>query len=208
MEEPSLVFVRKGAETTVGHRTKPMIGRDPLERLKENEKGGGINEPDSWSKRGAVGTVMPKERHEDDIYVHAESTLDPPIYCIENWPVDVIQIHAKAHQEQKDGEMQQVGNISNIQGRRMRLRPSAKYARIRARICGLWRDWVIAIYRSAHCSCNVASIAHVRLIDKLKNQSEFTQTAVFSGVNGGGLTGMEGVIVPLELARRWEMLSR
>ena len=47
MEEPSLVFVRKGAETTVGHRTEPMIGRDPLESLKENKKCGGINEPDS-----------------------------------------------------------------------------------------------------------------------------------------------------------------
>jgi hypothetical protein len=40
---------------------------------------------------------------------------------------------------------------------------------------------------------------------KLKNQSEFTQTAVFGGMNGGGLIEAEGIVAPLrdalELAR-------
>ena len=56
----------------------------------------------------------------------------------------------------------------------------------------------------AHSSCNVASIAHVRLMEKLKNQSEFTQTAILDGENGGGLAEAEGIVAPrdaLELAR-------
>jgi hypothetical protein len=46
------------------------------------------------------------------------------------------------------------------------------------------------MYRRAHCCNNVASRALVRLIAKLRNQSELTQTADFGGVNGGGLAGV------------------
>jgi hypothetical protein len=50
-------------------------------------------------------------------------------------------------------------------------------------------------------------------MEKLKNQSEFTQTAILGGENGGGfkLTEAEGIVAPrdaLELARSWTMLSR
>ena len=38
-------------------------------------------------------------------------------------------------------------------------------------------------YLRAHCCNRVASIAQVRLIAKLKNQSEFSQTAWGGGVN-------------------------
>ena len=46
-------------------------------------------------------------------------------------------------------------------------------------------------YRRAHCCSNVARRAHVRLITRLKNQSELTQTAWFGGENGGGEEGRE-----------------
>jgi hypothetical protein len=48
-------------------------------------------------------------------------------------------------------------------------------------------------YRRAHCCNDVANIAHVRLITKLKNKSEFTQMAYAGGENAGGLTKVEGV---------------
>jgi hypothetical protein len=41
-------------------------------------------------------------------------------------------------------------------------------------------------------------------MEKLKNQSEFTQTATLGGENGGGLAEAEGIVAPrdaLELAR-------
>jgi len=41
-------------------------------------------------------------------------------------------------------------------------------------------------YRRAHCCKDVANIAHVRLIAKLKNQSEFTQMAYLGGKKSGG----------------------
>ena len=43
------------------------------------------------------------------------------------------------------------------------------------------------MYRRAHCCNSVASVAHVRLITKLKNQSAFVQTAY----NGGEKAGVE-----------------
>ena len=48
-------------------------------------------------------------------------------------------------------------------------------------------------YRRAHCCNNVASSAHVRLIDKLKNQSELTQMEYCGGEKGGGLAAVEGI---------------
>jgi len=52
---------------------------------------------------------------------------------------------------------------------------------------------VIAIYRRDHCCSNVASIAHERLMTKLKDQSEFTQTAYLGGENAGGVATADGV---------------
>ena len=49
---------------------------------------------------------------------------------------------------------------------------------------------MIVRYRRAHCCNIVASRAHVRLIAKLRNQSELTQIAYFGGEKGGGLAGM------------------
>jgi hypothetical protein len=45
---------------------------------------------------------------------------------------------------------------------------------------------VILRYRRAQYCNNVASIAHVRLMFKLKNQSEITQMEDMGGEKGGG----------------------
>lgn len=98
-----------------------------------------------------------------------------------------------------------VGNTSTAQGRCKFSTPSAKKARIRARLCGLYRREVLLMYRRAHCCSNVARRPHVRLMLKLKNQSEFTQIAKLGGVNGGGLASKGGIdmldLLPLESAR-------
>ena len=47
-------------------------------------------------------------------------------------------------------------------------------------------------YRRAHRCNNDASKALVRLMTRLKNQSEFTQMAYLGGENGGGLAIAEG----------------
>ena len=58
------------------------------------------------------------------------------------------------------------------------------------------------MYRRDHCCSDVANSAHVRLITKLKNQSEFTQMAYLGGENWGGLArGEMGVCVAFGLAR-------
>jgi hypothetical protein len=49
------------------------------------------------------------------------------------------------------------------------------------------------MYRRSHCCSDVASKAHVRLMTKLKNQSEFTQMAYLGGENGGGWATGEGI---------------
>jgi hypothetical protein len=51
------------------------------------------------------------------------------------------------------------------------------------------------MYRRAHCCNDVAKTAQVRLITKLKNQSEFTQMVYLGGENGGGTAGMDGMDV-------------
>jgi hypothetical protein len=48
------------------------------------------------------------------------------------------------------------------------------------------------MYRRAHCCNNVAKRAQVRLITRLKNQSELTQTAYFGGENG--MDGSDSVV--------------
>jgi hypothetical protein len=49
------------------------------------------------------------------------------------------------------------------------------------------------MYRRNHCCSDVANRAHVRLMTKLKNQSEFTQMACLGGENGGGMATGEGI---------------
>ena len=49
------------------------------------------------------------------------------------------------------------------------------------------------MYRRAHCCNDVSSMAHVRLITRLRNQSMFTQTAYLGGEKAGGETNEEGV---------------
>jgi len=49
------------------------------------------------------------------------------------------------------------------------------------------------MYRRAHYRANVANIAHVRLITKLKDQSVFTQTAYVGTEKGGGSVTLEGL---------------
>jgi hypothetical protein len=51
------------------------------------------------------------------------------------------------------------------------------------------------MYRRAHWCNDVAKRAHVRLISRLKNQSEFTQTEYLGGENGGGVATNEGMDV-------------
>jgi hypothetical protein len=47
------------------------------------------------------------------------------------------------------------------------------------------------VYRRAH-RCTSVATAQVRLLTKLKIQSEFTQTAYLGGENGSGLAAVEG----------------
>ena len=50
------------------------------------------------------------------------------------------------------------------------------------------------MYLRAHCCSNVARRAHVRLIAKLRNQSELTQMACFDGEKvEDGLDSIEGM---------------
>jgi len=51
------------------------------------------------------------------------------------------------------------------------------------------------MYRRAHWRTIIAKSALVRLITKLKNQSEFTQMAYLGGENGGGVAMVEGIDV-------------
>src|SRR6266702_972138 len=94
-----------------------------------------------------------------------------------------------------------VGNASTTLGRRRLSTPSEKKARIRPRVCGLDRGCVSLIYRRTHCCNNVASKAHVRLMAKLKNQSELTQMAYIGGVKeDAGLRRVEGMETWVPLA--------
>ena len=52
---------------------------------------------------------------------------------------------------------------------------------------------VILMYRLAHCCKDVASIADMRLITRLRNHSELTQTAYVGGENAGGWVTAEGI---------------
>src|SRR6266851_599980 len=81
------------------------------------------------------------------------------------------------------------GNASTAQATRNCSTPFEKNARIRARLGELeCAGWVILRYRRAHCCTDVASMAHVRLITKLKNQSEFTKIAYVGGEKVGWVT--------------------
>jgi hypothetical protein len=51
------------------------------------------------------------------------------------------------------------------------------------------------MYRRAHWRSIIAKSAHVRLITKLKNHSEFTQMAYLGGENGGGVAMAEAIDV-------------
>jgi hypothetical protein len=103
--EPSLVFFLEDAESEVGRVAKSSRSRDPLEDVMENVKCAGINEPDSRREWGAVGAVMPEERHESDVYVYSYTAPDPPHYCVVYLLVDVIQVYDKARKEEEEGEM-------------------------------------------------------------------------------------------------------
>ena len=86
------------------------------------------------------------------------------------------------------------GNASTTRGASNSSRPPAKNARIRARLLGLYRRWVIVAYRRADCCNNDASMAHVILMAKLKNQSEFTQMADLDGEKLGGVVTADGPV--------------
>jgi hypothetical protein len=99
-----------------------------------------------------------------------------------------------------------MGKDSTARGRWSLSMPSEKNARIWTRLCGLYDGWVTFIYRRAHFWSNVAKSAQVRLMTKLRNQRELTQTAYLGGVNGmDGSGSMEGMRmwVPFESARSW-----
>ena len=85
-----------------------------------------------------------------------------------------------------------VGTVSETHNKWDLSIPSKMNARTRARSWGSSRDWVTLTKRRAHCCNKVASKALVRLMTKLKNQSEFTQTACPGGEKGGGVTKLEG----------------
>src|SRR5580658_1784211 len=87
-----------------------------------------------------------------------------------------------------------VGSPSTAHGICILSTPSAKNARIRARISGLHLvRRARRRYRRAHCCNDVAHKAQLKLMTKLKNQREFTKTAYLGGENEGGLATGEGV---------------
>src|SRR6266852_5843540 len=87
-----------------------------------------------------------------------------------------------------------IGSPSTAHGICILSTPSAKNARFRARFSGLHREGCARRrYRRAHCCNDVAHKAQLRLMTKLKNQREFTQTAYLEGENGGGVATGGGV---------------
>src|SRR6266851_6120207 len=84
------------------------------------------------------------------------------------------------------------GNAATAQGRCSFSIPSAKNARMRARLCGLYRGCVTLRYRRAHCCSDGASRADVRLITRLENQSVLYEMADLGGLNADGSGGGGG----------------
>ena len=84
------------------------------------------------------------------------------------------------------------GSASTTVGRYNFSTPSAKYARIRARLSRLACVRVTRRYRRAHCCNKVAKSAHVRLIMRLRNHSTLTQMADKDGLNWDGSESVEG----------------
>ena len=99
MDEPSLVFVQKGAVSAVGCVAKSVRGCDRLEDFEEYAKRAGINEPDRRSEGGAVGAVMAKDRHEGDVCIYRCKLPDPPYHNIEYCVVDGEQVREEARKE-------------------------------------------------------------------------------------------------------------
>jgi hypothetical protein len=68
------------------------------------------------------------------------------------------------------------------------------------------------MYRYTQCCTSDTNAAPVRLISKLKNQSEFTQMACLGGENAGGSGVAKGFEVEIldvfGLPRTWYMFSR
>jgi hypothetical protein len=72
--------------------------------------------------------------------------------------------------------------------------PLRKNACIRARFSGLHSvGQVTVIYLRPHCCINMANMALIRLLTRLKNQKELTQMEYLGGENGGGLEIGEGM---------------
>jgi hypothetical protein len=72
--------------------------------------------------------------------------------------------------------------------------PLANIARVRACFSDVeYGDREIEMYWTAQLRTVVASVAHERLIAKLRNQSEFTQMAYFGGENGAGSAKADGI---------------
>ena len=87
-----------------------------------------------------------------------------------------------------------VGNPSTATEIRDLSTPSAKNVRIRARFSGLHRGGRVTLtYRRDQWCIRVANRAQVRLITRLKDQREFTQTAYFEGEKGGGFVTVGGM---------------
>ena len=72
--------------------------------------------------------------------------------------------------------------------------PLANISRVRAFFSDVeYGDREIEMYWTAQFRTVIASVAHERLIAKLRNQSEFTQMAYFGGENRAGSAKEDGI---------------
>ena len=129
--------------------------------------------------------------------IHAYAAVQKPIHqttAVKTVRSMLNRYIRRPPKNRKTEMCRRVGNASTAQGRCNLLMPSAKKERIRARLWGPYRGWVILTYRRTHCLRRVARSAQARLIVKLRNQSELTQMAYFGGENFmDGFTRVEGI---------------
>src|SRR5712671_6058259 len=131
--------------------------------------------------------------------IHTYTVVKIAIQSITTLYMAWLMLNRKITRPQKNKNSERcnrAGNPSTTRGTCSSSTPLAKNARIRARFSGLCRTGRVTLmymYRRAHWCKDVARRAQVRLIDKLRNQSEFTQIAYLGGEKGGGLATEEGM---------------
>jgi len=154
---------------------------------------------------------VPQHGHERDARIDRRANPDPPRDETEDGVMDMEKKDEEAGEEKEEGEMEKRRQGFYSPGK-MQLFDAFGEERADA------RTLVRAVSRAGDLDVSarplmqsVARSAQVRLIAKLRNQSELTQMAYRGGLNGGGLARVEGTESwdPLAaLAISWYMLAR